>query len=143
MNISSYRTNWTETSARGSKNNEQFDVLVLYKASEVINDSNQSLLEKITTYLSTIGQNNIERLALTSTQAIPFNIIIKQKNASIVLCFGLKPSDLHLNIKLLPYQPLFIHKYTIVFSHSLSDLNDNQGHKRNLWSAFKMLFPSI
>ena len=56
-----------------------------------------------------------------------------------IFCFGLKPSDLKMNIEVMPNVPFHFHDCEILFTVSASELERNEQTKKNFWQAMKKM----
>ena len=98
-------------------------------------EAEEILLDKI---LASVGQSKEKSsLHLIGTEQIKLNM--SQSN-SLILCFGVDPKQLGLNIDPSPYILKTVNKQTFLFSHTLKELPNHTGYRKALWSALKKFY---
>ena len=64
----------------------------------------------------------------------------QQKTASIVLLFGVLPSDVGLHISMQPYQIQEFKNTKVLWAENLLSISENIDKKKSLWAALQELF---
>ncbi len=117
-----------------------FKVMVVLGAEED-KDLLDGLLKKILSAIK-IDMSNDVCLVKKTESPTRLNILSAIKDLEIkkVLCFGLQPLDLTLNISASFYKPLQVGAHTFLFADSLSILDTDPARKKALWNNLQQIF---
>lgn len=67
-------------------------------------------------------------------------LIEAEYNFQKILCFGLAPSQIGLNLQLKAYQPQTWEGKECLVAHKLADIQQDPQKKRQLWTALQQMF---
>jgi len=76
-------------------------------------------------------------LSITKGQQFSINPYIKKHNIKKVLCFGVAPISMGLQIAAGAYRLIEMEEIKLVFSHTLADLNADKQKKIKLWNVIQ------
>ncbi len=113
------------------------DLLVLLD-SELTSD----LREFLSKILSAVHYD-ITNTTLTNVNDLPnkrFTYLEQNIRFKKVICFGISPEAINLNINSIKYRPLAIGDKTLLFSESLFKVQEDKEKKAKLWNALQALF---
>lgn len=81
-------------------------------------------------------------VALQSGGQVALTPLLREKQPTQVLVFGLKPDDLGLHVQPVLYQPVNFLQTNLLFADDLATLEPDRDRKTRLWAALKTLFQS-
>ena len=103
------------------------------------NHEHRSLLEKI---LMAVNKSLDEDTCTLINDQIPFHLsaLTSSHKPQMVLCFGISPSNLGLNVMNHKYQSMELDDTAYLFADTMSKITSDQSAKKNLWSVLQKLF---
>lgn len=122
---------------------QQRDIWITISKQESENDQLQELLLKILLAVR-IKVNEQTCRWVTSEEGFRLSLhLADQKEASrVILVFGNSPRSLGLNLRHLLYRPVSLANNTLLFAHSLAEIQHSKDFKRSLWESLKNIFNS-
>ncbi len=78
-------------------------------------------------------------IILTESQSVTINPYLHKHNIKRVICFGISPKDIGLQIAASAYALIEMEELKLVFSHNLQALNADKQKKIKLWNAIQNL----
>lgn len=101
----------------------------------------KELLRKILQAMGILGQSFTKVIILKENERVNFAAYFPTDSKKYYLAFGLNAGTLGLNIKTIPYQHLTIGSLSVLFAHSLKDLNKSIPYKKQLWAQLQTFKP--
>lgn len=128
--IGSQRTNSFEGDAKNQ--------MMIVVKSEDLSPENRKTVSDI---LNAIKYNLEDSclITLNSTSTTNLNNTIRQYDINRILCFGIAPKDVGLQLITNEYQLVEMDNLKLVFSHSIGDLNSDKKKKIALWKTIQGL----
>jgi DNA polymerase III psi subunit len=116
------------------ENNEGNSILVLLKKK----DSKMENIELIKNILKPL-QLTLENIQM---EILEENVILGKSLPTYekIICFGINPSEIGLNINFRAYTIHPMGKTKMLFSHALNDLAPNAEYKKLLWQSLQLMF---
>lgn len=114
--------------------NEEKDIKVVIILNETLDENLKSLLIQILKAVNI----DFEKETKTYNSTINSNFYIKDLNAKKYMLMGVNPDFLNLNINLPKYHIFNVHKQIIIKTDPISEINNNQMLKKQLWDAIKV-----
>lgn len=102
-------------------------------------EQHRTLLGKI---LMAVGKSLDEDTCTLIYDNKPFQLsaLASSHHPQIVLCFGIAPSEIGLNIVDTKYQRMTLGETVYLFADAMSKITADQSAKKNLWSVLQKLF---
>lgn len=114
---------------------ESINAKVLVWLSDHTDDDARQLLDKI---LESVGISSGE--AYIANLDIPYRSLTARVPATHIICFGLAPQDIGLQIQSKLFRVTQFDNRKILFAEKLSILMDDRDMKLKLWSSLKSMF---
>jgi len=121
----------------GSK---QAKILVVGGVAELENSENYDLLQKILIAANIDWQKEVGVGAIPDDEEIDLLRELLNSCCSQIMVFGRSAQSLGLQLKEPINQVFALGDHQYLFTRSLSDIRDNQLHKKNLWEALQIMF---
>lgn len=121
------------------KNPQELNTLVAIPEAE----KQAQLIELLTNILKAAKLNvdqQVHTLALTSDQGFSFIQIQSKIGFEKALLFGIKPTELGINLELQPYQPIPFQGCIFLLVDKLSDIQQDTNKKKALWNALQDIY---
>lgn len=100
----------------------------------------QEFLQKVIASVGVDLHNDAFELYLPTGYQINFSTLDHEKGFNTALFFGLRPTDVGLNLNAQKYQPLSYLDKTYLFSDALEVIQNKPELKRPLWEGLKAVF---
>ncbi len=124
----------------GSNQKETFVVYSLNNDQGNAVEDQLSLLKKIFGALKFDLDKDTIHFNVTSDFLPSFNRVEKKWPVKFLVCFGISPMALGININVNYYQPVPLGDTIMIFSEDLSELSRRKEKKKALWMALKATF---
>lgn len=113
-------------------------VLVIFPKDEIIYE--QKLLTKIVAALKLSYPKDVIVLKKTKQNDFSFGKFLQHFRVKQAIIFGVAPQSLGIKAILEKYKFISVNDCSMLFSHSLSELDSNKSYKIKLWNSLKALF---
>jgi DNA polymerase III psi subunit len=104
-----------------------------------LNPTDSELLGKILGAVK-LDLPSVDMVELDKNQDIDLSQIFTQKSVNQVITFGINLSKVNLDVKLNPYQILEKQGIKLIYSDSLTDIQNDVPKKKALWGSLKEMF---
>jgi DNA polymerase III psi subunit len=104
-----------------------------------LNPTDSELLGKILGAVK-LDLQSVDIIELAKNKEVDLSQIFIQKSLNQVITFGIKWSELNLDVKLTPYQIFEKQAIKFIYSDSLSDIQNDIPKKKALWGSLKEMF---
>jgi DNA polymerase III psi subunit len=104
-----------------------------------LNPTDSELLGKILGAVK-LDLQLVDVIELDKNQDINLSQIFTQKSVNQLIIFGIDLSKVGIDIKLTPYQILENQGIKFIYSHSLTDIQNDIPKKKALWGSLKEMF---
>lgn len=116
---------------------EKFKVIIFVdRKTEALSEMEKETIDKM---MKGVGCQDSYHLIGVDSNEVPMIQILKNTGANYILSFGLRPSNLSLNVNPIANEVLHLGKEKILFSESVS-LFESVEKKKLLWSRLKIMF---
>lgn len=114
------------------------NILVVYDSGEQLSEEERQMLGKM---LAALKLSWEDVTLIPAQSGISFRDLKRSMHFKKLIAFGFTPTSFGLNITAQNYSLLNFQDAQIVFSESLSTVNQNQNNSKNrLWKAVKQMF---
>lgn len=111
------------------------ELLVIVKGSDLTEESRKTLSQMLNAIKYNFEDSCM--INLDDNQSISINGWIKKYNIKKVLCFGIAPKIIGLQIAASAYRMIEMEELRLIFSHSITDLNADKQKKIKLWNVIQ------
>lgn len=101
------------------------------------NETNKELLLKILAAMKLDIEKDVEIYGLKENVDVMIAQDLDFKSNHRFLGFGMNANRVGLQIKTIPYEIMHIRNLKVLFSHKLSDLQNNVNYKKQLWGLLQ------
>ena len=112
-------------------------LLVIVNQSDITEENQKTLSQMLNAIKYNLEDSCM--IVLSKDQKMSINPFIKKYNIQKVLCFGIGPQAIGLQIVAGAYRLIVMEEINLVFSHSITDLNADKQKKIKLWNTIQGL----
>lgn len=112
-------------------------LLVIVKESDLVDESRKTLGQMLNAIKYNLEDSCL--LSIKEGQVFSINAYIKKHAITKVLCFGIAPNSIGLQIAAGAYRLIEMEEFKLVFSHSIADLNADKQKKIKLWNVIQSI----
>ena len=117
-------------------NNKNLKNLVVCETLD-LSEENKILLSNILNAIQVDLNKDSAIIKLEKDEYISFRHLLKFTDKARLFCFGILPDRLSLNIDWIQNHPVELAHHRVLFTDSLSELNDDKEKKKLLWKGLK------
>lgn len=114
--------------------------LIVLRASDDYSTSIEEMFQNILKAARIDITSDLKLITTEQKQAVESSSWLNEELNSTILVFGLKPKDIGLQIKHIPYHPVTMNNCSLVFAHSLTAIHLDKSLKMKLWNVLKLAF---